>query len=112
MMLKIYAIENIFRSHKPFQSYQLTGQAYKQQKNPKQFLKKIPLLHEIEMHLLLLCPIVIWWINIKISWFKITIWDKKFNNLVTKCYFNRKMKKKTWKKAQKVDFWKQFGVLH
>ena len=27
MMMKIYAIEIIFRSHEPFQSYLLTGQA-------------------------------------------------------------------------------------
>ena len=27
MMVKIYAIEIIFKSHEPFQSYQLTGQA-------------------------------------------------------------------------------------
>ena len=27
MMVKIYAIEIIFRSHEPFQSYVLTGQA-------------------------------------------------------------------------------------
>ena len=27
MMMKIYAIEIIFKSHKPFQSYLLTGQA-------------------------------------------------------------------------------------
>jgi hypothetical protein len=27
MMVKIYAIEIIFKSHKPFQSYKLTGPA-------------------------------------------------------------------------------------
>ena len=27
MMMKIYAIEIIFKSHKPFQTYLLTGQA-------------------------------------------------------------------------------------
>ena len=27
MMMKIYAIEIIFKSHEPFQSYQITGQA-------------------------------------------------------------------------------------
>ena len=45
MMVEIHAIEIIY---------------YKQQKKiQNNFQKKIPLLHEIEMHLLLLCPIVI-----------------------------------------------------